>query len=221
MRPCRTLLLLAGLSACAAVQERPAPAPEAPAAPAPAEEAPADAWELSVDAFYSDPPGSEGHATAVVKADRGPVHLETRYGYEDLDTLSLFAGWNFSTGETVTADVTPMIGVVGGDTDGVAPGLEAEIAWDRLAWYVEAEYLFDNHDSADDYFYSWSTLTWGFTDWLRAGLVAERTKLVDTDLELQRGLAIEISRGPLGVSLYAYNLGSDDEYAVIALGYAR
>jgi len=210
-------VLLGGLSACAAVQERPAPAAEPQAEDAPA----AEEWELSADVFYSDPPGSEGHATTVLKGDRGPVHLEMRYGYEDLDTLSLFAGWNLSTGETVTADVTPMIGVVGGDTDGVAPGLEAEVAWDRLAWYVEAEYLFDSHDSSDDYFYSWSTLTWGFTDWLRAGLVAERTKLVDTDFEVQVGLAVEISRGPLGVSLYAYDLGTDDEYAVIALGYSR
>lgn len=42
------------------------------------------------------------------------------------------------------------------------------------------------------FFYSWSTLTYGLTDWLSAGLVAERTKLVDTDWSLQRGLALEL-----------------------------
>jgi hypothetical protein len=85
---------------------------------------------------------------------------------------------------------------------------------------TEAEYLFDSHERDDDFFYSWSTLTYGFTDWLSAGLVTERSKLVDTDLGLQRGLALEIKRANLGLSLYAYNLGSDDSYAVVALEFA-
>ena len=111
-----------------------------------------------------------------------------------------------------------MLGVVAGDTDGIAPALELDLAWRRLAWYTEAEYLFDLDDRDDDFFYSWSTLTYGVTDWLSAGLVTERSKLVDTDYSLQRGLALELTRASLGFSLYAYNIGSDDFYAVVALG---
>ncbi len=179
-----------------------------------------ETWELSGTVLYSDPPGSEDRLTPIFYADRGPLHLEARYNYEDLETAALFAGWTFEGGEELEAAVTPMLGAVTGETDGIAPGLELDLGWRRLAWYVEAEYLFDLDDRDDDFFYSWSTLTYGLTDWLSAGLVSERSKLVDTDFSLQRGLALEFTRASLGFSLYAYNLGSDDSYAVVALEFA-
>ena len=174
-------------------------------------------WEFSGNVFYSDPPGSEDRVTGILYADRGPLHLETRYNYEDLQTLSFFTGWTFEVEGTVEAAFVPMLGVVGGDTDGIAPGLEFDIGWRRLAWYAENEYLFDLDDRDDDFFYSWSTLTCGLTDWLDAGVVTERSKLVDTDWSLQRGLALEVHYASVGFAIYAYNIGSDDSYTTISL----
>jgi len=180
-----------------------------------------EVWEFSGNLFYSDPPGSEDRLTPILYADRGPLHIEARYNYEDLRTLAVFGGWTFtSEGEeegALSASATPMLGVVTGDTDGLAPGLELDLGWRDFAWYAESEYLFDRDDSDDDFFYSWSTLTYGFTDWMAAGLVLERSKLVDTDWSLQRGLALELGLGRVGLALYAYNLGSDDSYATVAL----
>jgi hypothetical protein len=209
------LVLLASTGDAQDAAEKP-PAAEAESQP--------ETWEVSANVLYSDPPGSEDRLTPIFYADRGPLHLEARYNYEDLETTSFFAGWSFpfvSPGEgEVEASFTPMLGAVAGDTDGIAPGLEFDVGWRRVAWYAESEYLFDLDDSDDNFYYSWSTLTYGFTEWLDAGLVIERSKLVDTDFGVQRGLALEITRGALGFSLYAYNLGSDDSYAVVALEYA-
>jgi len=187
--------------------------PDVPLAEAPV-------WEFTGSAFYSDPPGTEDRVTPIFYADRGPLHLEARYNYEDLETAALFAGWTFEMGEEVALGLTPMLGAVAGETEGIAPGLEVDLGWQRLAWYAEMEYLFDLEERDDDFFYSWSTLTYGLTDWLDAGLVTERSRLVDTDVSVQRGLAFEVTHGSLGFSLYAYNLGSDDSYAVVALGFA-
>ncbi len=206
-----TIPALAALSVAESVQE-----------PVPAQTPPAtlDPWELSSSFFYSDPPGSDGHLTAILYADRGPLHLEGRYNYEDLDTGSIFAGWKFSSEGDVSLSATPMLGAVFGRTDGIAPGLEAEVGWKRLSWYTEMEYLLDMHADDDDFFYSWSTLMYGFSDAVSAGLVVERTKLVDTDFSFQRGLALELKRPHFGLSLYAYNLGTDDSYAVVSFQYA-
>ena len=205
----RTVLALLSLASAATAQD-----------PALADGAESDSggWELSGTVIWSDPPGSEDRLTPIVYADKDELHLELRYNYEDLETAALFAGWTIEAGEEVTAAFTPMLGAVVGDTDGIAPGLELDLGWRRLAWYTEAEYLFDLDDRDDDFFYAWSTLTWGFTDWLSAGLVTERSKLVDTDLSVQRGLALELAHGSLGFSVYAYNLDdSDDFYAAVAL----
>ena len=187
------------------------------AGPPPMEPPEAERWELSGSLFYSDPPGSEDRLTPIVYADRGPLHLEGRYNYEDLETASFFVGWTFEVGEELAAGITPMLGAVVGQTEGIAPGLELDVGWRRVAWYSESEYLFDLEDRDDDFFYAWSTLTYGLTDWLDAGLVAERSKLVDTDWSVQRGLALEVHRPHVGVALYAYNIGSDDSYTVVAL----
>lgn len=177
-------------------------------------------WEISGNVFYSDPPGSDGRVAPILYADRGPLHLEARYNYEDVHTGSLFAGWTFQTGEELEASFTPMLGVVVGDTDGVAPGLEFDLAWKRLNWYAEMEYVFDSHDSDDDFFYSWSTLTYGFNETIRAGLVAERSKLVDTNFSVQPGVVFQFHHANYGFSFYAYDLGTDDFYGVVSFDFS-
>jgi hypothetical protein len=175
-------------------------------------------WEFDSNIFYSDPPGSDGRTTVVVYADRGPLHLEGRYGYEDEDTGAIFGGWTFAGGDEVTASVTPMIGAVFGHTDGIAPAVEFDVGWKRISWYAEAEYLFDSHDSDDDFFYSWSTLMYALNKKFSVGLVTERSKQVETDFELQHGLALQFAGGPVSLAVYAYNLGTDDSYAVVSFG---
>jgi hypothetical protein len=205
MRLLRTTLALLLFASALAAQDPPPIAAEEPA------------WELSGNVLYSDPPGSEDRLTPIVYADRGPLHLELRYNYEDLETVSFFAGWTFEVEDALSAGIRPLLGAAAGETNGIIPGLEADVGWRRIAWYTEAEYLFDLEDGDDDFFYSWSTLTYGLTDWLSAGVVTERSKLVDTDYSFQRGLALEFSLRNLGFSLYAYNLGTDDSYAVVGL----
>lgn len=189
------------------------------AEPMPAVDSPATSpWEFAGSAFVVDPPGSEAHATAVLYGQRGPLHLELRYNYEDLDTASFFAGWTFEGGASFAYAATPMLGLVGGRTEGVAPGLVLDLGWRDFAFYSESEYLFDAEDSDDDFFYSWSTLTYGFSEALAAGVVAERTKLVDSEFELQHGLALELAVSRLELGLYSYNLGTNDAYTVVSLG---
>jgi hypothetical protein len=180
--------------------------------------APPEKWTFDSSFFYSDPPGSDARTTAILYADRGRLHLEGRYGYEDKDTGSLFAGWRFNGGDDVKYTLTPMIGAVVGHTDGFAPGLEADLGWRKLNFYTEAEYLFDTHDSDDDFFYSWSTLMYSFNDWLSAGIAAERSRQVDTGLSIQRGLVLQVVRERFSFALYEYNIGTDDNYTVVSFG---
>jgi hypothetical protein len=199
-----SLLVLATQSAS---QEPAAPEPQ------PIEE---PTWEFSGSVFYSSPPDSPDRFTPIFYADRGQLHLEARYNYEDLHTGSVFFGWNFSGGEELTTSVTPMIGAVAGDTRGIAPGLELDVGYKKVNWYAEAEYLFDLDSDQDDFFYCWSTLTYAFTDSLNAGLVTERSRLVEDGLSLQRGLALQVHQKNVGLGFYLYNIDSSDCYLVVS-----
>ncbi|HEY3384899.1 MAG TPA: hypothetical protein VGK46_00225, partial [Saprospiraceae bacterium] len=55
----------------------------------------------------------------VLTADKGTLHLESRYNYEDLNTLSLFAGYNIEAGNELYFELTPMFGFAFGETNGV------------------------------------------------------------------------------------------------------
>jgi hypothetical protein len=134
-------------------------------------------WSIGVTVNTYFLPEQSNFGQPVITADRERLHLETRYNYEDLNTGSVWAGVNFSGGKTVEWEITPMVGGVIGDTDGVAPGYRGSVTWRRLEFYSEGEYVFDAHDSADSYFYNWSELSWAPVEWFRFGLVTQRTRV--------------------------------------------
>jgi len=178
----------------------------------------ATAWATSIAAYVFDPPGEDTYVSPIVRADHGPLHLEVRYNYEELDTGSFFVGGNVSFGEIVSVGVTPMFGVVLGSIDGFAPGAELELEWKGLAWYVETEYVVDLGEDSDDFLYTWSELTFAPLDGFRFGLVSQRTRVFHEELEVDRGLLLGFSGSRLWLDLYLFNPDVDDPYAGGSVG---
>lgn len=205
------LPLLPPIPSSPTAQEEAAGAP----APAPTGE---DEWEVSVDVYAFDPPDDDAFLTPIVRADRGALHLEARYNYEELDTGSVFVGRNFSFGDELTLDLTPMLGAVVGDLDGVAPGVELELAWKGFALYTESEYVFDFASDGEDFLYTWNELTFSPADWLRFGLIAQRTRLFDQELEVDRGLLLGFAFDRFRADLFFFNLDVDEPYMAASIG---
>lgn len=55
-------------------------------------------WAFDLTGYWTDPPEADAYGSAILRADRGPLHLEARYNYEGIDTGSVFAGWTFVVG---------------------------------------------------------------------------------------------------------------------------
>jgi len=122
-------------------------------------EADDDKWSFSAFTYTYFVPDDREYVQPTFTADRGWLHLEARYNYEALDTGSAWLGYNFSGGERVAWEITPMIGGVFGDTTGVAPGYKGSLTWLKLELYSEGEYVFDTGSTSDSFFYNWSELT--------------------------------------------------------------
>jgi hypothetical protein len=203
-----TVLLLAASSRAS---QEPVPAPSHPET---------EPWTWSINAFTLDPPDDDAYVMTTVRADHGALHLEGRYNYEDIDTGSLWVGRNYSWEGDVEILAVPMIGAVFGETEGVALGAELDAAWQRLALYVESEYLFDSEDSDESFLYAWSELTFSALDWLYFGLAGQRTRAYQTDLEVDRGLVLGIEREALSLSVYWFNPDRDDSYGALSVGFS-
>lgn len=153
----------------------------------------------------------------VYAVDKNWLHLEARYNYEDIKTFSAWFGYNFSGGNKFQFTITPMLGGVIGNTQGIAPGLEFDFEFSGFELSSESEYLFDMQDRENDFYYNWTDFTYSPLDWLWFGLSVQRTALYHTDLELQRGFLLGGGYKWLGLTAYLFNPGTDDINLVLFL----
>ena len=177
----------------------------------------ADKWAFSASVYTYFVPDDRDYAQPTVTADHGWLHLEARYNYEALETGSVWVGCNFSGGEKLAWEITPMLGGVFGDTSGIAPGYKGSLSWWKLELYSEGEYVFDTGDSAGSFFYNWSELTLAPVDWFRFGLVTQRTRVYKTDREIQRGLLAGFSYKKVNLTTYVFNPDESKPTVVLAL----
>ena len=212
--------LLTGSSAFA--QSTPStPAPDsAHAAPTLAGQPDPKAWSVDASAYLYFVNDGRDYVQPTLRADRGPLHLEGRYNYEDLETGSAWVGWNFSVGREVVFDFTPMIAGVFGNTSGFATGYEGVLRWKRLELDSESEYLFASGDRSDNFFYNWSQLTLSPAERFFLGFVVQRTRAYEAEREVQRGLLAGFSRENRSVSAVLFNPDDDQPMFVLVLDLA-
>ena len=173
-------------------------------------------WEYGVetDLYFTDP----FVFLPIFIADKGNLHLEARYNYEDLKTVSAWIGYNFIGGNEFEYFITPMIGAAVGRTDGIAPGLEFTLGYAEFELYSESEYLFDFASSEYNFFYNWTDFTYSPLDWLWFGISGQITQVYETELETDRGILLGIAYKNFEFTGYYYNAFTDDAFFMIAIG---
>jgi len=166
-------------------------------------------WSFSASVSTYIVPNDQEYVQPTLTADRGWLHLETRYNYENLETGSAWVGYNFSGGEKLEWEFTPMLGGVFGNTTGIAPGYKFSLAYWKFDLSSEGEFVFDVGTSEGSFFYNWSELSISPVDWFRFGLVGQRTRAYQTDVDIQRGLLVGFSYKKIDFTTYVFNLDRD------------
>ena len=204
-------MLFMGAAACDAA--------ESSAASAPAKSGGAPGWAFDLSASYYSFRNQDDFTLAVLRADRGQLHVEARYNYEAIDSGSLFVGWKFSGGNKLTWELTPILGAVFGQKEGVAPGFEASLAYGIVDFYTESEYVRDTEVKEDSFTYSWNELGFSPLEWLRFGLVTQRSMAYQSDRDIQPGFFAQVMYRKATLGAYIFNPDdSDNRYAVFSLG---
>lgn len=178
------------------------------------------AWTVDASVFIYVVPEERTYAQPTLALDRDWLHVEARYNYEAQDTGSLWLGYNFSAGEALALDFTPMIGGAFGRTLGVAPGLELGLSFWKLEFYSEFEYLFATGASADSFAYTWSELNLWPVDLFRLGMAAQRTRAYETEVEVQRGVLVGLAYEWASLAVYVFDLDQSRQTVVVGLGAA-
>jgi hypothetical protein len=65
--------------------------------------------------------------------------------------------------------------------------------------------------------YAWSEIGFRPLEWLRIGVVGQRTRIVHTSRDVQRGPFVQIALGKVSVAVYAFNPDASSRYAVLSI----
>ena len=171
-------------------------------------------WNFSAWAEYFVLPGEQDFFNPTFYARSDKLHFEGRYNYEDRNTASFWGGWRFKFGKGVKFVVVPMIGGVVGNTNGIAPGLELEIMYKKFDFYSESEHVFDFNTKENNFFYMYSELAFRPIKAIRTGMITQRTRLYETDRELNRGIFGEYYFGRFRVGAFYFNPFADDNFLI-------
>ncbi len=187
------------------------------ASPVWAQTTPAEkAWSFSASDYTYIVPDDRNYTQPTLAADRGWLHLAARYNYEDFETGSIWFGCNFGGGGKLQWGFTPMLGGVVGTTAGVAPGWLFTLSYWRLDLSLESEYVIDARDTTESFFYNWSELGVSPMDWLRVGVVVQRTRAYKTDRDVQRGFLVGFTYRMADFTTYVFN--PDETKPIVVLG---
>jgi len=175
--------------------------------PAGAEGASTTSWEVraAIAAYFLEHQSSYLQPTVAI--DHGGLHLEGRYNYEAQRTGSLWVGWTWEWGDKLKLYLTPMLGGVFGEVNGIAPGLEWDLSWDRLELYSEDEFVFDLANWSGSDFYSWAELSGRPVAWFRVGIALQRTRAVATERVVEWGPFVGLEVWKLSAGAYWFDPG--------------
>lgn len=174
-------------------------------------------WEVNTVALFNFIP-NYFFVTPIVNIDKNELHLESRYNYEDLKTISFFGGYNFTGGNKIKYLITPILGMALGNTYGIAPGLKIDLTWGGFRLYSEMEYLININDKTNSFYFNWSELTYAPKDWLWVGVTGQRTRIYANDLDIQRGFVAGLSRKNMYFTGYLLNPFTENTLGILGFG---
>jgi hypothetical protein len=155
----------------------------------------------------------------ILYVDWRSFHAEVRYNYEDMRTASVFAGYRLEAGEKLAFGATPMVGILFGNSSGLAPGLLLDLAYGKFDFYSESEYIVDFSGSENNYFYTWTELAFTPLENIRTGISANRTRLYQAELDVQKGLFAQCTFGKSTAGFHYFNPFTEDYFFVASLGF--
>jgi hypothetical protein len=175
------------------------------------------AWALYAEAdFNLFPDPSKNILTLITKADRKKLHLEARYNYEDRNTASVFGGMNFTFGNELKFDLTPMAGIVFGRLNGAVPGLETDLSYRIFNFITQSEYIIDFAGFKSDYLYTYMQID-ATMNKFALGMAAQKNKLYETRRDLQLGVFAQYQVFAVQTKLSYYNPFSTDYFFVATI----
>ena len=111
-----------------------------------------------------------------------------------------------------------MVGGIVGNFAGFGLGYRTALDWRRLEFFSEGLWAIDIRERSNSFLYSWSEVSLSPADWLRVGLVAQRTQVFKSERDIDPGLLLGLNYRSFGVTANVFNPDTGKAVYVISVG---
>lgn len=132
-------------------------------------------------------------------------YIEARYNYEDQKTVSLYFGKAFTIDKIAEYEITPMIGVVVGKTNGISPGLNFQLEYKRFSTFTQCQYTFDFNRSANSFFWNWSGFDISISKYIGVGGSVQVFEPNKGNGVYRAGPMLSFRQNSFSIEAYVYN----------------
>ncbi len=146
------------------------------------------------------------------------IYTELRYNYEDVQTLSLFAGKTFTSGKTLDFTITPMAGFSTGKFTGLSLAANLDTEWKNFYLSSQTQYSIGTKKEVDNFFFTWSELGYNISKNLYSGVAAQYTRQQGVG-SIESGFVAGVIFKNVEVPVYVFNPFKPGGHFVVGLNY--
>jgi len=146
------------------------------------------------------------------------LYGELRYNYEDIQTLSFYAGKTFTGEKSLEFSLTPMLGYSIGRFTGFSVATNAELEWRKIYLSSQTQYSVATKNGISDFFFSWSEIGYNISSTLFGGVAIQYT-LQDGLHQADPGFVAGINFRNVSIPLYVFSPFRPGHYFVVGLNY--
>ena len=132
-------------------------------------------------------------------------YTEFRYNWEALNTASLHFGRQINFRKFSQIKITPIAGVLYGNFNGGSAGAIVELEMGRFLFLSEPQYVFAFGEKENNFFYSWSELSYELFSSIYAGLALQQTKSFSIPNVLEPGVMAGFTIKNFDIPVYCFS----------------
>jgi hypothetical protein len=143
---------------------------------------------------------------------------ELRYNYEDVQTLSVYAGKTINASKTVECSITPMLGFSTGRFTGVSLAANSEITWKQFYISSQSQYSIGIKKESESFLFNWSELAYNITPRFYTGLSMQYTRQ-SRQTDIEPGLLAGITFNTVSIPIYVFSPFRQNQYFILGINY--
>lgn len=145
-------------------------------------------------------------------------YTELRYNYEEINTVSLYAGKTFSGGDAIPFNITPMTGLALGEFAGISLAVNADLEWKNFYLSSQTQYSIATRSGANDFFFSWSEAGYNISRNFFSGIAVQYT-LQERAHQFEPGLMAGLNFKNISIPFYVFSPSREGRYFIVGLNY--